>query len=583
MWSGHYRRALARFPDMYFVALAADYDGTLADHGKVDDRTIDAIKKVKETGRKLILITGRALPELTRDFQHLDVFDLAVLENGALLFDPSTKEEISLAKPPSAEFVERLQKLGVSPLSVGRTIVATWEPNETLVLEAIRDLGLDLQIIFNKGAVMVLPSSVNKASGLKAALERLKLSAHNVVGIGDAENDHAFLKMCGCSAAVDNAIPAIKKTADIQVPARGAGVIVLSQQLIETDFRSPSLGIPRSRPMLGKRVKTETPVHIAPFETTLVTGSSGGGKSTTVTALLEQIRSLAYQFCVIDPEGDYGEFEGAAIVGDSKHPPGVEEVMSLLEKPDVSVVVNLLAIEPDDRPGFLTKFLPELTKLRAATGRPHWIVIDEAHHCLPATMGSAAFTLPKELPAAIAVTVHPESVSPDFLKLVTTVIGVGEGSRDAIAKFCGATKRNCPLGHTAPLEKGQVHILDSDGRLDVVNANRPEGKKKRHARKYAEGELGEDRSFYFRGSTNALNLRAQNLQIFLQLAAGVDDDTWLHHLRAGEYSKWFRDAIKDETLAEEAQAIERTDQNAKSSRAAIKEMVDKRYTAPAKG
>ena len=49
-------------------------------------------------------------------------------------------------------------------------------------------------MIFNKGAVMILPSGVNKATGLAAALEELGLSPHNVVGVGDAENDHAFLE-----------------------------------------------------------------------------------------------------------------------------------------------------------------------------------------------------------------------------------------------------------------------------------------------------------------------------------------------------------------------------------------------------
>jgi hypothetical protein len=71
-------------------------------------------------------------------------------------------------------------------------------------------------------------------------------------------------------------------------------------------------------------------------------------------------------------------------VGDSKHPPGVDEVMSLLQSPAVSVIVNLLAVDPSDRSAFLIKLLPELTQLRSARGRPHWIVIDEAHHCLPA-------------------------------------------------------------------------------------------------------------------------------------------------------------------------------------------------------
>jgi hypothetical protein len=113
---------------------------------------------------------------------------------------------------------------------------------------------------------------------------------------------------------------------------------------------------------------------------------------------------------------------------------------------------------------------------------------------------------------------------------------------------------------------------------------KPKERQKRHARKYSEGELGEDRSFYFRGPDGALNLRAQNLMTFLQLAAGVDERTWLHHLHAGEYSRWFRDAIKDEDLAAEAETVEQDRSlSPADSRRRIKEMVERRYTAPAKG
>ena len=300
-----------------------------------------------------------------------------------------------------------------------------------------------------------------------------------------------------------------------------------------------------------------TPSCLSPFATALITGSSGAGKSTIVTALLEQMRDLAFQFCVVDPEGDYSEFPDAVVVGDAKQEPRLAEVMGLLAKPDVSVVVNLLAIDPPERPRFLVRFLPEMAKLRAETGRPHWIVLDEAHHCLPAKWDPAPSTLTQELPAVIAVTVHPEAVSRDFLELVSTVVGVGDGSLDAIAKFCRATgrsvsadRRSSACGRAKCICCRRAAISRSSPR------RRPKERQKRHARKYAEGELGEDRSFYFRGPEKALNLRAHNLRTFLQMAAGVDDRTWLHHLRGGEYSRWFRNAIKDEDLAAEAAAVE---------------------------
>ncbi len=566
---------------MFFVALATDYDGTLAQHGRVDHATRSALEEVRRSGRKLVLVTGRTLTDLENTFDAIQLFDVVVAENGAVLFDPAKKQEIPLAEPPPPALVERLRELGVKPLSVGRTIIATWEPNESVVLAAIRDLGLEQHIIFNKGAVMVLPSNVNKASGLEGALKLLHLSPLNVVGIGDAENDLAFLSACGCAFAVGNALSTVKERADFVVADHGAGVVELARMLTKDDLSSAKPRPPRVQPVLGDKPDGAR-VSLSPFETVLVTGSSGGGKSTVVTALLEQMRDGGYQFCVVDPEGDYAELRNVVVLGDSKQVPRISEAIALLEKPDTNIVINLLAIDPAERPHFLAKLMPELAKMRAVSGRPHWLVFDEVHHCLPAKWHPAPVTLPRELPAVVAVTVHPEEVAPDFLALVSTVIGVGEGAWGAITSFCEATGRTSPKAIAAPKE-GQVVVLDSEDRVDLVTARKPKEKQKRHVRKYAEGELGEDKSFYFRGPEGALNLRAQNLTMFLQLAAGVDDKTWLHHLRAGAYSKWFRDAIKDEELAAEAAAVERdASLSANGARARIRDIVEHRYTAPAK-
>jgi hydroxymethylpyrimidine pyrophosphatase-like HAD family hydrolase len=198
---GH-RRASCWPSSVRYIALACDYDGTIAADGLVDPSTLRSLQQLRESGRRLILVTGRELPDLLRVLPHIDVFDRVVAENGALVYCPDTRTETALAAPPRPEFVESLRRRGVTPLSVGRVIVATWEPQQAVVLEAIRELGLEMQVIFNKGAVMVLPSGVNKATGLTSALESLHLSPHNCVGIGDAENDHAFLSLCECSVAV---------------------------------------------------------------------------------------------------------------------------------------------------------------------------------------------------------------------------------------------------------------------------------------------------------------------------------------------------------------------------------------------
>jgi hypothetical protein len=168
---------------------------------------VEALKRVSASGRKLILATGRQLTELQEVFPEYAVFDRIVAENGAVLYRPDTRESKLLANPPPPEFVAELRRRGVQPLSLGQCIVATWHPFASTVLEVIRDMGLELQIILNKDAVMVLPSGVNKGSGLQIALNELRFSPHNTVGVGDAENDDAFLAMCGCSVAVANALP----------------------------------------------------------------------------------------------------------------------------------------------------------------------------------------------------------------------------------------------------------------------------------------------------------------------------------------------------------------------------------------
>ncbi|TJV10941.1 MAG: HAD-IIB family hydrolase, partial [Mesorhizobium sp.] len=60
---------------MYFIALATDYDGTLAHDGIVVEKTLAALERFKKSGRKLILVTGRELPDLKRVFPELGGFD----------------------------------------------------------------------------------------------------------------------------------------------------------------------------------------------------------------------------------------------------------------------------------------------------------------------------------------------------------------------------------------------------------------------------------------------------------------------------------------------------------------------------
>lgn len=218
---------------MRYLALATDYDGTLASHGRVEPETIQALRRLAGTGRKLILVTGRRVDDLIQVFPGVSIFDRVVAENGPLVYRPQSRETRVLCKPPPSAFVEELQRRGVQPLTAGQVFVATEHPNERLVAAVISEMGLDLQVILNKGSVMVLPASVDKATGLSAALEELSISPRDVVGIGDAENDEAFLALCGWGVAVANALEPLKARADQVTPAEnGAGVRAVIEWLI---------------------------------------------------------------------------------------------------------------------------------------------------------------------------------------------------------------------------------------------------------------------------------------------------------------------------------------------------------------
>ncbi|HXG65161.1 MAG TPA: HAD family hydrolase [Blastocatellia bacterium] len=570
---------------MRYYALACDYDGTIATHGRVDENTLKALESVRSSGRKLILVTGRELDDLSQVFPHLALFDRVVAENGALLYRPATREQLPLGEPPPERFVQLLREKEVRPLSVGRVIVATWEPNETTVLEAIHTLGLELQVIFNKGAVMVLPAGVNKATGLSAALSELGLSPHNAVGVGDAENDHAFLSLCECSAAVANALPMLKERADFVTPSdHGAGVIELIEQLIESDLSGIEAALRRHEILLGTRKDGEE-VRLKPYgESILIGGTSGGGKSTLAMGILERLAEKTYQFAIIDPEGDYESFAGAVVLGDSRRAPALKEIIELLENPAQNAVINLLGVGIENRPAYFEELLPQLQALRARTGRPHWIVLDETHHLLPSNWDPTALTVPTELRGMILITVHPDHVSPAVLSSVDIILAIGESPEKTIAGFAETLGQPPPAVAPVKLEPGEaVGWFRRTGMEPFwFRSIPPRADRRRHLRKYAEGELGEDKSFYFRGPNDALNLRAQNLFLFLQIADGVDDETWMHHLRQGDYSRWFREAIKDDRLADEAERIEAMPEvGPKESRALIRAAIEEIYTAPA--
>lgn len=561
------------------MALALDYDGTLACEGKVRAETIDALIAIKASGRKLIMVTGRQLDDLQQMFNRLDLFDLIVAENGALIYIPQTESQRLLAEPPPEQFLAKLYACGVTPLRKGKVIIDTYEPQEINVLKVIRDMGLELEIIFNKGAVMVLPSGVNKATGLTVAIKEIGLSMHNVIGIGDAENDHTFLRTVGLGVAVANASEAVKQTSGLVTKnAYGQGVEEVIDQLIKDEFAF----IDKTRHKITVGSDGEVLFNLNPVDRVLIAGNSGIGKSTLATSLTEKMVANDFQFCIFDPEGDYEKLENAIGVGEFKSPPLQQQVIDLLQDPLQNVVVNTLGVELKDRPSFFIKLAPQILSLKASTGRPHWLIIDEAHHLIPAAQNHISIQLPKD--GTILITVHPDEIAADALKALSIIITLGPQALSILEKVSQILGESLPGSSFRKPSDDELLIWQRSpiSMIKTIRADKPKQQHKRHTRKYAEGDLSDEFCFYFRGPYNALNLRAQNLMIFLQIADGIDNATWMHHLRQKDYSDWFRIHIKDDILAEAASAIENNHTLSPiESRQAIADLVKKRYTAPA--
>jgi hypothetical protein len=289
---------------------------------------------------------------------------------------------------------------------------------------------------------------------------------------------------------------------------------------------------------------------------------------------------------VVDPEGDYDDVEQFVTLGGSDRIPGGSEILEVLRTSTTSISINLLGIPLADRPAYFVKLLPRLQELRSRTGRPHWIVIDEAHHLLPSELDSASLSIPGSLGSIVLITVHPRNVSHALMQAVNCVIAIGPNPGEVIQEVNESADQNWPLPDLTggELRSGEMVVwqVSHSNSATAVTLEPAKAELRRHKRKYAAGELGEDKSFYFRGPEGKLNLRAQNLNLFAQIAEGVDEDTWAHHLRQNDYSAWIREAVKDEPVADEIALIEGDKKlTPRESRERILETIRKHYTQPA--
>jgi hydroxymethylpyrimidine pyrophosphatase-like HAD family hydrolase len=564
---------------MRFHVLATDYDGTLADQGWVGPDVLNKLKEFQITGRRKVLVTGREMKDLISVFPEYKVFDYIVAENGAVIHETATGKEELLGPEPDAVFIRSLEERGVYPMSVGKVIIATWEPHEQAVLEVIKASGSERQVIFNKGAVMILPPGINKATGLQHLLRQLHLSLHNTVGVGDAENDGALLQASECAVAVNNALPGLKAVADLVTDnAHGQGVMELMDKIITTDLAELDGKMQRHYLDLGV-LEDGKPFLISPYRSgILLAGVSGSGKTTFTVSITESLIQRGYQFCLIDPEGDYLQLPGAVVVGDEHVTPPLDQIKELLKERAQNLVICTLAISLDDRPPFFSKFLTMFHELRKEYGHPHWLLLDEAHHLLPAPAAIVSNGLPDDLNNFIIISTSPHALHPSTLSRIGMVITLGKDASHPIEMFCDALKIPMPDG-VPILGENEIAVWEKERDLSPYKAKvkLPTQLLQRHKKKYATGDMSYN-SFVFTGPENKQHLVANNLMMFVHLAEGIDEQTWMFHLERKDFSRWFEHTVHDPELAEAAREAERMN-DAGASKKHIIDNVNQRYTA----
>lgn len=388
--------AAGRCDAMRYVVLAAGFDGTLARDGRCDERCIDALRELSATGRKLILVTGRELRPLLEIFPEARLFDYIVAENGAVLHRTATRQSEILGQAPAEILLQELRRQQIAPLSVGSSIVTTTAEHADTARAALRKLKLhlDYELVNNDDRLLILPPGVDKASGINEALRELGVSRHNLVAIGNGENDLPLFACAEHAVAVDNAPEAVKQAADrVTDGAYCDGFLELVRELVTTDLAHAT---PRRRVVLG-RDEQQHEVALSPCrDSVLVSGADETLRAIICNRLLEQLMQQDYQCCVIGADRNMpiasprGAFASMSSWGDAHDTPRLTDVLTALEQPTHSIEINLAALPVETRPVFVDALLLQLQALHDRAGRPHCILIHHADRFLVGAQAGAA-------------------------------------------------------------------------------------------------------------------------------------------------------------------------------------------------
>ena len=549
---------------MYCKAIACDFDGTGATDGHPAPEVYAALAAARAQGIVTLLVTGRVLEEVQRACEDLLPFDAIVAENGAVIHLCSFDRSIQIGDPPPEHFLGELRAQGV-PFHTGAVIVGTWEQHAYKSLELIRRFGLDAQLIFNRAALMILPSGINKAVGIHRALEELGRSERNLIAFGDAENDIPMLAGAELGVAARGSVPAIFSLADDRVSQPGGGgVSSYIREILQCRGVVPT---PRRRAvLLGKTAEGFEVTLPSSGTNSVISGDPRSGKSWIAGLLAEQLIERGYRICVVDPEGDYAQMAQRPKVVAFGHEMALLSASAaarLLGSEELSIILTLSSLTPGEQLNYVEQLLAALQQTRESMGCPHWIVIDEAHYFFQ-TQSPCLKYLDSPTGSFCFVTYRPSLLASEIFAATGAHIVTStkvEEERYFVTKILQAhDDLNIPV-HDALDALGPSHVglLLRNPPASAWQVFTPVQRVTRHAhhaRKYADTRLPEDKAFLF------LNVReafaAHNIVEFYQAIQSLPSSSLRHHLLAGDFSRWVGDVIGDQQLARGLRKLERT-------------------------
>jgi soluble P-type ATPase len=572
-------------------AFALDFDGTLTFNGRLPSSVAHVIADARRRGVVMVLATGRRLEDLHACAGELSDFDAIVGENGAVLEFPSRARRAVLSHPPAPVFLDELRRRRV-PYVVGSSVVETDGGAAPVVLDVLHTLQLPLVLAFNRGRLMVLPPAVAKSTGLREALRSIRVSLHNTIAIGDAENDHDMLDACEVGVAVAWGSPALMAVADEVIQGSGPDAVA---RYIDTASRQTRLSAAQMgrRSMLLGHHPSGAEVRLAlRGRTILIGGEPGSGKSALAGLLCEQLILQGYCVCAIDPEGDFLSLRtlpGVVVLGGEDALPTARELTRTLEYPDVSVVIDLSKTTHREKVTYVRGVLPLLNTLRRRTGLPHKILLDEAHYFL--WPGGENQLIDPELAGYIIVTYRLSTISPDArLPQDTVAIMCRESDAHEVETLAGMC---CPAS-SRPLSQSILSGLSPDEAALLPGADEAHGEvvrfavaprlteHVRHRSKYLDMPISDAQAFVF-GEGARARPRARTLKEFMSLLDSQPPAVLQGHLQREDFSRWIEHVFRDGPLATRVRAIEARSEREDTAREAVQaicQVIRARYEPP---